>query len=212
MASTPPLNRLAKIKALMQEKQKANSSIKPQFWKPSGLLCRISPSKKIQSWLTTPTSLTAKLRVLCPNLYVVVLSEKFELPLLYEAQKLGIDRDEEVWVRCVLLKCDQKNWVYARTIIPNLTAQNPWHNLQNLGNKPLGEILFELPSIQRSGFEFSKDTLAFWPYLTEHLSEKNAEKLPGFARRSIFKQQNAPLLLTEVFLPGLVDPLADHAI
>lgn len=200
-----PLERLSKIKALMQEKQKSTSTMQPQFWKPSGLLSRISSSKKVQSWLTTPTSLTAKLRVLCPDLQVVILSEELEVPLLNESQKLGLNRNEEAWVRCVLLKCNNKSWVYARTIIPNLNQQNPWHHLQNLGNKPLGEVLFELPSIQRSAFEFSKDTLSYWPHLIENLNDKNAKKLLGFARRSVFKQQNAPLLLTEVFLPGLVD-------
>jgi len=199
-----PIDRLSKIKALMQEKQKAQTSVKPQFWKPSGLLSRISPSSKIQAWLTTPTSLTAKLKVLCPSLEVVILSEALEIPLLNESQKLGINRDEEAWVRCVLLRCKEHNWVYARTVIPNLTTSNPWHHLQSLGNKPLGEVLFELPSIQRSPFEFSKDPLSYWPHLLNNLTDEGATKKPGFARRSIFKQENAPLLLTEVFLPGLV--------
>ncbi|BCN94427.1 putative chorismate pyruvate-lyase [Thiomicrorhabdus immobilis] len=200
-----PLERLSKIKALIQEKQNANSTMQPQFWKPSGLLRRISPSRKIQSWLTTPTSLTAKLRVLCPDLQVVILSEEFEIPLLNESQKLGLNRNEEAWIRCVLLKCHGKSWVYARTVIPKLDEHNPWHHLQKLGNKPLGEVLFDLPSIQRSPFEFSKNALSFWPYLIENLDVNEAANLPGFARRSVFKQQNAPLLLTEVFLPGLVD-------
>ena len=199
-----PLDRLSKIKALMQEKQKAKTSVRPQFWKPSGLLSRISPSSKIQAWLTTPTSLTAKLKVLYPSLEVIILSEALEVPLLNESQKLGINRDEEAWVRCVLLRCQDKNLIYARTVIPNLTSSNPWHHLQSLGNKPLGEVLFELPSIERSPFEFSKDSLNYWPHLVENLADESATKKPGFARRSIFIQENAPLLLTEVFLPGLV--------
>jgi chorismate--pyruvate lyase len=196
---------ISKIKRLMQEKQKVSSSIHTQFWKPSGLLRRITPSRKIQSWLNTPQSLTAKLKGLCPNLQVVVLSEKLEIPLLNESQKLGLHRDEQAWVRCVLLQCHDKNWVYARTVIPNFQPNNPWYELQNLGTKPLGEVLFEMPSIQRSAFEFSKDKLNYWPHLVENLSDNNAANQPGFARRSIFKQHHVPLLLTEVFLPGLVN-------
>lgn len=201
-----PLDRISKIKALMQEKKNASHSILPQFWKPTKLIARITTSKPIQKWLIFPASLTAKLKEQCPELQVVVISEKFEAPLLNEAQALGMQRDDQAWVRCVLLKCGQKNWVYARTIIPNLTPENPWHDLQNLGTKPLGEVLFELPSIQRSDFEVSTNKLDYWPYLMEHLENQNLANKPGFARRSIFKQQNNPLLLTEVFLPGLVSP------
>lgn len=200
-----PLDRLSKIKTLMQEKSKNARSAVPQFWKPSVLIQRITASKKLQAWLLTPNSLTAKLKTVCPDLHVVVLSEKLETPLWNESQKLGLHRDEQAWVRCVLLKCAQKNWVYARTIIPNLTNENPWYELQNLGSKPLGEVLFELPGIQRSEFEFTSNPLGFWPHLMENLADKKQTNRLGFARRSIFKQQNCPLLLTEVFLPGLVE-------
>ena len=200
-----PLDRLSKIKALMQEKQKSSHSVLPQFWKPSALIRRITSSRPLQAWLTLPTSLTAKLKTICPDLQVVILSEKLEIPLSNESQKLGMHRDEQAWVRCVLLKCAHHNWVYARTIIPNLSEDNPWHDLQNLGSKPLGEVLFELPSIKRSDFEFSTNKLNHWPYLMENFADKSQANRPGFARRSIFKQQNSPLLLTEVFLPGLVE-------
>lgn len=196
------LDRLNKIKSLLEQKLNT-TQLRPQFWKPATLIRRVSPSKAIQDWLTTSNSLTAKLKALCPQLEVHVLSEKMELPLVSEAQKLGIPRDEEVWVRCVLLKCEQRNWVYARTIIPHMAPSNPWQELQSLGNKPLGEILFEMPSIQRSPFEFSRDTLGYWPHLINHLNAPEMRNQPSFARRSIFKQKGAPLLLTEVFLPGL---------
>lgn len=196
--------RLAKIRALVQQKMAAKE-MRPQFWKPAGLIARISPLRKIQHWLKTPASLTAELKQRCPHLEVVVLSQKFEVPLLSETQKLGLAINEEAWVRCVVLKCQQRNWVYARTVIPNLNSQNPWQELQTLGNKPLGEILFEIPSIQRSPFEFAKEALSDWPYLMNHLQQPQLSKKPGFARRSVFKQKQSPLLLTEVFLPGLLD-------
>jgi len=207
-----PLDRISKIKALMQEKKSASHSVLPQFWKPAKLICRVTTSRTLQKWLTLPTSLTAKLKAQCTDLQVMVLSEKLESPLLNEAQALGMQRNEQAWVRCVLLQCNQQNWVYARTVIPNLTPDNPWYDLQNLGTKPLGEVLFELPSIQRSDFEFSRNTLDYWPYLVENMANQNTAKQPGFARRSIFKQHNAPLLLTEVFLPGLENSVASHAL
>ncbi len=200
----PANNPLSKIQALIQEKTQLKFS-GPQFWKPPGLISRIAPAAQTQSWLKTPTSLTARLRKHCPELEVVILSEQFETPLINEAQKLGLVYNEEAWVRCVLLKCRQRSWIYARTVIPRMDAQNPWQELQTLGAKPLGEILFDKPSVNRSAFEFSKDSLAHWPHLMKHLNAPELAHKPGFARRSVFKQKGAPLLLTEVFLPGLLD-------
>ena len=204
MPNHSPDNPIAKIKALIKEKTKAKVA-NPQFWKPAGLINRISPSRKVQNWLKTATSLTAKLRHLCPNLEVIVLSEKYEVPLLSEAQKLNLKPDEEAWVRCVVLKCHDQHLIYARTIIPAMSSTNPWHELQQLGNKPLGEILFEMPKTQRSDFEFSKDLLSLWPYLNCHLNNTQENKKFAYARRSVFEQKGAPLLLTEVFLPQLIE-------
>lgn len=199
-------DRIAKIKELMQEQASANGSSSralPNTWKPARLIRRITTDSKTQSWLTTPDSLTAKLKQSCPELQVRVLSEAEERPLLDEAKALNLHPQATAWVRCVLLKCGEQDWVYARTIIPNLTDHNPWQNLQNLGNKPLGEVLFELPSIQRSTFEFSKQPLKNWPYLKTALGQTQPKDI-GYSRRSVFQQQKHPLLLTEVFLPGLL--------
>ena len=196
-------DRLSKIKGLLKEKAQHSVKARPLFWKPAGLIQRISPSKKIQQWLSTKDSLTAKLRLICPDLEVVILSEELEIPLANETQSLNLGANEKVWVRCVVLKGKGANWVYARTVIPNFTETNPWSHLQKLGNKPLGEVLFQDKSIKRTPFTFATQTLDTWPYLTKHLGASQA-KSKGYARRSVFTQKGAQLLLTEVFLPGLV--------
>jgi len=195
-------DRLAKIKGLLKEKAQHTVKSRPLFWKPAGLIQRISPNKKIQDWLSTKDSLTAKLRLVCPDLEVVVLSEKLETPLANEIQSLNLAPNEKVWVRCVVLKGKGANWVYARTVIPNFDDKNPWSNLQKLGNKPLGEVLFQDKSIKRTPFTFATQSLLTWPYLINHVGSDQANKT-GYARRSKFTQKGAPLLLTEVFLPGL---------
>ncbi len=177
---------------------------RPQHWKPEGLIKRITDDSAIQSWLSTKGSLTARLRQQCPELKVQILSERLEVPLHNELLALQMQANEQAWVRCVLLQCEQQNWVYARTVIPNLNAQNPWESLQKLGDKPLGEVLFEMPTIQRTPFAFAKLPLQSWPYLKPSLAKDQHSK-PSFARRSVFLQQQAPLLLTEVFLPGLLN-------
>ncbi|NPA72712.1 MAG: chorismate lyase [Gammaproteobacteria bacterium] len=194
--------RLAKIRALTQTKQVHTVRSRPSFWKPARLIQRITPNRIIQTWLTTKNSLTLRIRQQCPEMQVVVLSERTERPLLDESTALGLAENEPAWVRCVLLQCADKKWVYARTIIPHLTPDSPWVALQKLGDKPLGEVLFEQKSIERTPFEFSSQPLTDWPYLSENLVD-GTTKAKGYARRSTFTQADAPLLLTEVFLPEL---------
>ena len=198
-----PNERLAKIKALIQDKKSHTVRGRPSFWKPARLIQRVTSSSTIQSWLNTKESLTQRLRQHCQDIQVLVLSEQIERPLLDETTALGMQPNDQAWVRCVLLQCDNQNWVYARTVIPNLTPESPWAALEKLGNKPLGEVLFELPSIQRTPFEFSSQALSSWPDLCQQL-EVEYRQGKGYARRSIFTQKEAPLLLTEVFLPALV--------
>jgi chorismate--pyruvate lyase len=195
-------NPINKIKRLLAEKHQVKLQ-KPEFWKPFRLIQRITKATHIQKWLKTPNSLTAKLKALCPDLQVIVLSEAYEEPLLSEAQKLGIAPNQKIWIRCVILKGAGKHLIYARTLIPNLDAQNPWYELQALGNKPLGEVLFEMPNIQRSEFEFSANKLDYWPLLINAINSEEYADKTGFARRSLFHKKGAPLLLTEVFLPEL---------
>ena len=194
-----PAERLKKIKSFLEEKG-TDAELKRAFWKPAGLLRRVVNQTLEANWLKTSDSLTQKLKRHFPDLEVTVLSEKMETPLLHEAQKLGISIHQEVWIRCVLLKSGSHELVYARTVIPYFDEQNPWQSLQMLGNKPLGEVLFQDKSLQRSGFEFSRSKLQDWPYLKPSFPFHSPI---AFARRSVFEKNDAPLLLTEVFLPPL---------
>ncbi len=196
-------NRISKIKQLLHKKtEQQTTSTRPIFWKPAKLIQRITPNKNTQNWLMTQGSLTARLRQHCPALEVVILSEKLERPLANESQSLGLQPNESAWIRCVLLKGGEENWIYARTVIPHFSGSNPWMPLQQLGNKPLGEVLFQDNSIQRTPFTFARQSLNTWPYLP--LSNNQTNSSVSYARRSVFTQQKAPLLLTEVFLPSLL--------
>ncbi|HIE40193.1 MAG TPA: chorismate lyase [Thiomicrorhabdus sp.] len=194
-------DRVSKIKQLIHtKKQHTNTHAQPIFWKPAKLIQRISPNKHIQQWLNTEGSLTAQLRSLDSNLEVHILSEQLERPLANESQSLNMKPCELAWIRCVLLKGGGENWIYARTIIPHFSDSNPWASVQTLGNQPLGEVLFQDKNIQRTPFTFSSQALTIWPYLNPHLSVNTRAK-KGYARRSVFQQQQNALLLTEVFLP-----------
>lgn len=173
-------------------------------WKPEKLLSRISREHRLQSWLKDDRSLTHKLRLFCPELKVEVLNEAQQKPLREESEHLRLSVNQQCWVRSVLLKCQGTALIYARTVIPRLDSNNPWHKLQELGNQPLGEILFDpqQTKIHRSEFIYARMKLADLPYLNEM---PDRELVTGYARQSVFEQHQAPLLLTEVFLPGFTE-------
>jgi len=180
--------------------QSGAPAFKSLHWKPAALHGRFPAH--IRPWLTDRSSLTAKLKCQCHQFSVQRLFEDWAKPLPSERQKLKLPHTQKVWTRCVLLLCNDNPVVYARTLIPNFTPGNPWLKIQQLGNQPLGELLFQLPNLQRSAFEFSQ-TQALWPYLPDQLSFTDT-----YARQCLFHQAKAPLLLTEVFLKMQADKTA----
>lgn len=184
-----------------------NKSILPEFpvlpakipawgakrWIAQPQLAQIPPEWRI--WLTDRGSLTAKLKQHCQRFHVELLQQRDERPLPSELHALKLPQNSYCWVRTVLLYCDDAPVVYARTVIPHMRQQNPWQALRQLGNQPLGELLFQLPNIQRTPFEYARHTPnARWPHLPD------TPHTPRYARRCQFHQKNAPLLLTELFL------------
>jgi chorismate--pyruvate lyase len=142
---------------------------------------------------------------------VHLLDECLATPLPHESTRLQLAPATSAWVRCVLLVCQNQLRVYARTVIPDWTAHNPWAEVQRLGSQPLGELLFRLPDLQRSGFEWGEGLT--WPHADHWTAHASAQPQPEpLARRCVFVREQAPLLLTEVFLdlPGSNPIAATH--
>ncbi len=165
------------------------------LWHPASALPHLTASAELRSWALERGSLTRRLRQHWPDTRVQVLSESLTPPLPHEAQALGLATGEAAWVRCVVLLGGGRPRIYARTVIPRWNAQNPWAEVQALGEQPLGELLFTLPDLLRSDFEWALN--APWP---EALAQASADQHEVLARRCTFVRQHAPLLLTEAFL------------
>lgn len=165
------------------------------IWHPVSALPRLTASAELHSWALERGSLTRRLRQLWPDTRVQVLSEALTPPMQHEAQALGMADGETAWVRCVCLLGGEQPRIYARTVIPRWEAQNPWAEVQRLGEQPLGELLFTLPDLLRSDFEWALN--APWP---ETQARPSAAQPQVLARRCTFVRGHAPLLLTEVFL------------
>jgi len=142
-------------------------------------------------WLLDTGSLTKNLMALAPGHFSVsVLYTGFGRASLSEAKTLGINKREQVYIREVALCLKDKTVVYARSVIPRSTLTGSEQQLLHLRNKPLGEFLFKHKCMSRGPIEVKQGSV-------------NAQNT--WARRSIFKVNHKPLLVSEYFLSSLFD-------
>jgi len=166
----------------------------------------------LDSWVRRTPSLTARLRARCGSGFRVrVLDEGWRRPGLDEAQRLAIAPGHLAWVREVLLLCHGRPQIFARSVIPaaSLTGRN--RALRVLGNRPLGELLFAGRGTRRSANEVARLEAGDW------LTRRLTHSLPGqaaadgiWARRVVHHLRGRPLLVAEVFIPGIADPDHDY--
>lgn len=167
------------------------------LWKTSP-----STSGRSHDWLTRPGSLTAHLRRHCAGFNVLRLRQVHRYPHFDELAPLQLPRRQWVLVREVLLRCHDTPLVFAHSVTTIDSLRGPWQALAGLGNRPLGEALFLNPRIVR-------EPLAYRRLDARHpLYRAAAASLPIaprqlWARRARYVLEGAPLLVSEVFLPGL---------
>ena len=91
--------------------------------------------------------------------------------------------------REVLLYGAGQPWIYARSIMPLKTLTGRLKKLAQLNNQPLGELLFKDPTMRRETVQFA------------HFDPISSSETSVWGRRSVFRLDNKPLLVAEVFLP-----------
>lgn len=144
-----------------------------------------------RSWLTDSGSLTQRLVKLSQgNFRVEVVRQGWLRPTRSEAKVLGMKTRQFALVREVQLLGNDQPWVFARSIIPAKTLTGSHRQLRMLGNQSLGTLLFTDPTMRRGPLQISR------------LNTPDANEV--WARRSIFYLANKPLLVSEVFLPELL--------
>ena len=169
--------------------------IREHGWMPEAAIASLGLESALTGWLLERGSITARLRREDASIAVRVLDEGLREPLPDEAARLGMVNGEHAWVRCITLSGANGDRVYARSVIPGWSDGNPWHEVQRLGNQPLGELLFSDRSLWRSPFEIRRLTRGPHAALWGH----DQAQAP-WARRCEFRRAGAPLLLTEAFL------------
>lgn len=155
-------------------------------------------------WLVDTGSLTRRLMGFCQGQFSVrLLHQGWGQPLNTEARLLGTRRAETAMIREVELLCDTQPLVFARTLIPATSMSGGARRLAQLGNKPLGAVLFADPATLRTRIQIARISAGYPLYAaaTDHLAHKPAEL---WGRRTLFLYAGKPILVNEIFLPGVM--------
>lgn len=161
-------------------------------------------NKKLQDFLFQSGSLSRSIQDSCAGVFNIELkSESWSIPLPEERDLLALNTDEITFVRESWLKCDDNKLVYARTVIPHITYEKESKALTDLGNKPLGNILFNDSSAYRTNMQYAKISANCMLHSQATVDTEISADLWG--RQSLFYISNNPLLITEVFLPMILE-------
>lgn len=156
----------------------------------------------LHPWLTDTGSLTARLMARCTHFRVQVVAERRARPFADERHLIGLPQGRTAWTREVLLYADDIAVVFAHSVLAPSDLNGAWHMAQAIGARPLGAALFADPTICRSPLTTARLTPRH--PLHRHAEQALGERLPTlWARRSRFCRLGRPLLVTEVFLPGI---------
>ena len=172
-------------------------------WHVASRLYRRDVPESVLRWLLDPASLTRRIQSACPGSFrVEVLFQGWAQPQHNEVRELGMRTGSWGFVREVHLLCDGRPWVFARTVIPRTTLTGTRRRLTRLKTRPLGAVLFADPTMQRGPVEIARLTPCdkLFPVAIQHLA-KQPEMIWG--RRSLFTLGGKPLLVSEIFLPGI---------
>ena len=170
-----------------------------QRWYRRHQLFNHSIDPALLTWLFDASSLTSRLVSLCGSGFSVqVISQKYQAMDSTEASAMKLKNGHAALVRQVLLCCNGKPLVYARTVIPVTTIQGAQRRYANMGNRPLGAMLFADRTMRRESVE-----VAMLP-ATHGANQYTDSNASIWGRRSVFRVSGKPLLVSEYFLPELL--------
>ena len=157
----------------------------------------------VWDWLLDASSLTRRLQQICEGRFQVrVLQQNWGRPFASERRTLGVKQGERVLIREVRLMCNDRPWVFARTIIPVRSLRGALRRLVYLGNKPLGAALFADPHMHRGKVEIARIGPDEQLFVLANDGMPYPEAIWG--RRSVFWLHGKSLLVSEIFLPALM--------
>ena len=156
----------------------------------------------VQSWVYEPYSLTARLRSDYGNQVAVkLLHQQWQTPFLRERQILGQAEQRFCFIREVLLHVQNRPLILARTVIPRHSVKVARSNLSRLGSRPLGEILFGSPSLERMDMTVTLVKPQLW---TNSIRENTLIEDSVWGRRTVYALDAQEILVSEFFLSDIL--------
>lgn len=155
-------------------------------------------------WLTYPGSLTRRIVSHSRDFRVELLGEFLRVPNEDEYAALGRPSHRRAFVREVVLHANGRPVVLAHSIVARRDVGGEWRAVPGLGTRPLAVLLFSDPLVRRTPFEYARVD-------ARHPLWKRAREVFGrdfpalWARRSLFRRHGRPLMVTEVFLPSILE-------
>lgn len=166
----------------------------PRWFQPYSPRARAIPAG-IKDWLGESSSLTARLKQGAGDIRVEVRMQGWGRPFLSESRLLGILWGRLGWVREIVLSGGGKPLLLARTVAPRETLETAGRRFSRLGTRPLGEILFTCPGIERHLLEWAWLPAGIW-------READSWDRPCWGRRTLYRIGGRPLLVGEYFMPA----------
>ena len=170
-----------------------------KFWNVASLGCPTD----LSPWLRDRGSLTQRIQQRCTRFAVHGVRDGLARIALDEAALLGVAPPQLAWSREVILYADGVPVVFAHSACARQHLRGAWSAVRDLGNRPLGALLFAHPLVERK-------PLHYRALRSAHPLYRHASALlnnpPGrlWARRSLFHLHGAQLLVTEIFLPEIL--------
>lgn len=147
--------------------------------------------------------MTRRIELRCEQFSVSNIQQRLAKANLDETWEMELNPHAMVMLREVSLLCGSLPLVFAHSVLPLASLYGEWQNLRKLGSQSLGRALFADPRVQRTPLQYKK--------LSPHhaLYIRACHGLPDcpsslWARRSVFSLNKKNLMVTEVFLPGIL--------
>lgn len=151
-------------------------------------------------WLFNQQSLTSRLRQLSHGQFgVQPLFEGWQQLRADECQVLGCPPGSSGWARIVFLTGLDTPWVYARSVASREQLLDSGFDLAGLGQRPLGELLFNDQAFDRGEIEICQLQTTILSAAAQPYCQPGTSLL---ARRSCFTSGALKILVAEAFLPA----------
>ncbi|TPQ29665.1 chorismate--pyruvate lyase family protein [Methylomonas koyamae] len=175
---------------------------RPPLWSAHETAAQRQLAPELQSWLNETGSLTRRLRGIYGNRFgVELLFHRWKPAFNDECRLLALPPARYQLIREVLLHADGRPLVLARTVLPDPTIKIAHRNLSHLGNRPLGEVIFAYPDLERRRRQFSRAEPNQW---STAVQTRLSMAGPTWGRRTEYAIHGHPLLVAEFFLPALL--------